>query len=148
MGWWTMKLFTRWWQLKYVLCSPRSLWKWSKFDKHIFQMGGSTPNQMKLLTKSTPLKKTCDDATMWGWKIIPMAIFLTWLAESCFCYPKSQENPVSFDATSQSSLDVFWGDFFTFYQGKPTSFGRLGVGTFFPSASKSRKSKIHKRTLW
>ena len=28
-----------WWQLKYFLCSPRTLGKDSHFDDHIFQVG-------------------------------------------------------------------------------------------------------------
>ena len=31
--------FTRWWQLKYFLCSPLLWERWTHFDEHIFQMG-------------------------------------------------------------------------------------------------------------
>ena len=41
---WTFRTLTRWWQLKYFLCSPRSLGRWSNLT-NIFQRGwNSTTN--------------------------------------------------------------------------------------------------------
>ena len=42
--WWVLMngasgILSRWWQLKYVLFSPRTLGKCSNFDEHIFQRG-------------------------------------------------------------------------------------------------------------
>ena len=34
-----LHVFHWWWNFTYLLFSPRSLGKWSKFDEHIFQMG-------------------------------------------------------------------------------------------------------------
>ena len=41
----TGSTITRWWQLKYLLFSPRKLGKWSNLT-NIFQLGGSTTNQI------------------------------------------------------------------------------------------------------
>ena len=41
-----LRELSRWWQLKYFLCSPRTLRKNFQFDAHMFQMDGSTTNQL------------------------------------------------------------------------------------------------------
>ena len=50
---------TRWWQLKYFLMFTPTWGRWTQFDVHIFQMGGSTTNQSKV--EATKLQESFHD---------------------------------------------------------------------------------------
>ena len=63
----------RWWQVKYVLCSPQSLGKWSNLTSIFFKWVGSTTNQKVFhlfkitssLSQVFQVKWACRQQTWW-----------------------------------------------------------------------------------